>query len=145
MCARRGKRDDFARYVWVRVETEALRRLETFDKVLGMVRIETTTQARSAYLTLMYETLGMLDPPRCEFDIRLVRDVPPPRDAPGPRPARDDCDNVSAQPLGSRRPGACLFGLPGIEGRPEARREAQAAVQVVAGAPARLSAWLKAR
>ena len=37
-CARAGERRNyFARYVWARVETEALRRLETFDKVLGMV------------------------------------------------------------------------------------------------------------
>ena len=68
------RKDVFARYVWERVRQEALSSTSTFESLSGIITdAHTAAEARRAYLTLVYDALGLIDPPRRDLELRLIR------------------------------------------------------------------------
>jgi hypothetical protein len=70
-----GQRGDiFARYIWAKVKPEAMNSLETFEALVRILEDPRTTErARESLLISIYEELGMADPPRRLWEVRLIQ------------------------------------------------------------------------
>ena len=68
------RKDVFARYVWDRVRQEALSSPAVFDSLTRLITAaDTNPEARRVYLDLVYDALGLIDPPRRDLELRLIR------------------------------------------------------------------------
>jgi hypothetical protein len=68
------RKDVFARYVWDRVRQEALSSPSVFDSLIELIiGANTNPEGRRTYLNLVYDALGLIDPPRRDLEMRLIR------------------------------------------------------------------------
>jgi hypothetical protein len=68
------RRDIFARYIWARVQQRAMTSPDIFEALMKILEDpKTTAPARTAYLTCVYDTLGMTASPPEPQEARLIR------------------------------------------------------------------------